>query len=135
LRVVLDTNVIVSAVLLEESVSRRAFDHACLHGKILLSFDVLAELSEVLGRKQFRTYVDEDDVRRLLAALAREAEWVEVNTRIFTCRDPKDNKFLELAVSGHATHLVTGDADLLALSPFQGVTILPPRAFLELTLP
>lgn len=135
MRLVLDTNVIVSAVLLEESVSRRAFDHAGLHGKILLSFDALAELSEVLGRKRFRTYVDEDDVRRFLAALAREAEWVEVNTRIFTCHDPKDNKFLELAVSGHATHLITGDADLLVLSPFQGVAILPPRAFLELTLP
>jgi hypothetical protein len=47
------------------------------------------------------------------------------------CRDPKDDKFLSLAVSGLATHIVTGDADLLALHPFQGIQILTPGALLE----
>jgi hypothetical protein len=45
--------------------------------------------------------------------------------------DPKDNKFLELAVSGRATHVVTGDSDLLALNPFQGIQILSPHSFLQ----
>ena len=104
-------------------------------GKVLLSFAALAELYEVLSRKQFRRYIDEQDIRSYLAALTREAQWVEVDVRITSCRDSKDGKFLELAVSGHATHIVTGDSDLLALSPFQDIPILLPLSFLELSLP
>jgi predicted nucleic acid-binding protein len=47
------------------------------------------------------------------------------------CRDPKDDKFLELAVSGAACCVVTGDQDLLALHPFRSVSILTPAQFLE----
>jgi putative PIN family toxin of toxin-antitoxin system len=131
LRFVFDTNVIVSALLLEDSTSRRAFNLAVERGKILLSFPVLSELNEVLGRRQFRKYVDEDDVRRFISALVREAEWVETRTPVVASRDPKDDKFLELAVSGRATHIISGDSDLLTLNPFQGTPILTPDAFLE----
>lgn len=135
MRCVIDTNVIVSALLLPDSKPRRALDRAIRHGKLLLSFAVLAEMYEVLTRKQFRRYVEEEEVRSFLAALTREAEWVDVDVQIKACRDPKDDKFLELAVSGHATHMVTGDLDLLVLDPFQGIRILPPQSFLELPLP
>jgi putative PIN family toxin of toxin-antitoxin system len=57
---------------------------------------------------------------------------VDFDLEINACRDPKDDKFLSLAVSGGATHLVTGDKDLLALDLFEGVRILTPHAFLEL---
>jgi len=117
--------------LLPQSKPRRAFDAAIDRGKILLSFASLAELFEVLSRKPFRQYVDEEDVRRFVAALTREAEWVEIGERIQACRDPRDDKFLELAVSGHATHLVTGDSDLLTLHPFRGIQIVPPQSFLR----
>jgi len=135
LRCVFDTSVIVSALLLLDSKPRQALDLALQKGKVLLSFPVLAELYEVLGRKRLRRYFDEEDVRIFLAALTREAQWVDVDVQIAACRDSKDNKFLELAVSGHATHIVTGDSDLLALDPFQGIQILPPHSFLELSLP
>jgi uncharacterized protein len=59
------------------------------------------------------------------------AQWVDVDVQISACGDPKDDKFLSLAVSGHATHIITGDADLLALHPFQGIQILAPGTFLE----
>ena len=85
-----------------------------------------------LSRKKFLRYVDEKDIRSFLAALTREAAWVEIALRIAACRDPKDDKFLELALNGQATHVVTGDTDLLALNPFQGVGILPPHRFLSL---
>jgi putative PIN family toxin of toxin-antitoxin system len=62
--------------------------------------------------------------------LTREAEWVEIDVQIAACRDSRDDKFLELAVSGHTTHIVTGDTDLLALNPCQGIEILPPHRFL-----
>ena len=92
---------------------------------------VLAELCEVLSREQFRRYIDEEDIRNFVAVLTREAEWVEVNVRITACRDPKDDKFLELAVSGLGTCIVSGDSDLLALNPFQGIAILTPQEFLK----
>jgi putative PIN family toxin of toxin-antitoxin system len=130
LRCVFDTNVLVSALLLADSKPRRALELALLTGRVLLSFATLGELYEVLGRKKFLRYIDEEDIRSFLAALTLEAEWVEVDARITACRDPKDDKFLELAVSGRATHIVTGDADLIALHPFRGIEIVPPHRFL-----
>jgi len=131
LRFVFDTNVLVSALLLPDSKPRKALERALQNGKVLLSYAVLAELYEVLSRKQFRRYIDEEDIRTFVAALTREAEWVDVNVRIAACRDSKDDKFLELGVSGHATHVVTGDSDLLALDPFQGIRIVPPQELLK----
>lgn len=96
-----------------------------------MSFPVLAELNEVLNRKRFRPYIDEEDIRIFIATLTREAEWVHAETRIKACRDPKDDKFLDLAVQGKANQIVTGDSDLLALDPFQGIRILPPHLFLS----
>lgn len=135
MRCVFDTNALVSALLLPDSKPRQALDLVLRKGKVLLSFAALAELYEVLGRKQFRRYVDEEDIRSFLAALTREAQWVDVDVQITACRDSKDDKFLELAVSGRATHIITGDSDLLALNPFQGIQILSPHTFLESSLP
>lgn len=95
----------------------------------MLSFSVLAELYDVLSRKHLQRYIDEDDIHKFVAVLTREAEWVDVNVRISACRDSKDDKFLELAVSGHATHIITGDSDLLALHPFQGIQIITASLF------
>lgn len=57
---------------------------------------------------------------------------VNVLETVTECRDPRDNKFLELAVSGRATHIVTGDSDLLALHPFRGIIVVSPSSFLAL---
>ena len=130
MRCVFDTNVLVNALLLPDSKPRLALELALQNGTVLLSFAALAELYEVLGRKKFLRYIDEEDIRSFLAALTREAKWVEVDVRLAVCRDPKDDKFLELAVSGRATHIVTGDSNLLALNPFQGIEIVPPHRFL-----
>ena len=131
MRCVLDTNVVVSGLLSPDSKPRQAIDFALRAGEILLSSETLAELYEVLDRKQLRRYIDEEDVRRFLAALTLDAQWVDVNTHITACRDPKDDKFLSLAVSGNATHIVTGDSDLLLLNPFHGVEIVTPQLFLK----
>lgn len=129
-RVVIDTNVIVSALLLPQSIPRQAFDRAARAGRLLLSASTVAELNKILCRPTLDRYVT--DVHRLefLAALIRDAEIVEVQSAVTECRDPQDNKFLELAVSGNATHLLTGDDDLLVLHPFREIAILTPRAFL-----
>jgi putative PIN family toxin of toxin-antitoxin system len=130
-RFVLDTNVLISALLLRDSITRRAFDAAFANGSVLLSLELLAELSGVLGRKQFRKYVDAADVRRFAAVLIRESEWVQAATTITACRDPNDNKILALAVDGRAGVLVTGDQDLLCLNPFRDIRIERPDQFLS----
>lgn len=126
-----DTNVLVSASLLPNSKPRKALDLALNQGKLLLSLAALAELCEVLSRKRFRRYINEEDIRTFIAVLTREAEWVDVDVRIAACRDPKDDKFLELAVMGGATYIISGDFDLLALTPFRGISIITAQAFLE----
>ena len=130
MRSAFDTNVIVSAVLLAASVPRRAFDKALDEGKILISVPTLLELSEALSRKKLNAYLLEEERMHFLVALLKEAEMVEITETITDCRDAKDNKFLELAVSGKADCIVSGDADLLVLNPFRGIPILTPREFL-----
>jgi putative PIN family toxin of toxin-antitoxin system len=129
-RTVIDTGVAVSAVLLPRSVPRQAFDAAVSRGKLLVSEATVAELDEVLRRPKFNKYVPEELRLEFLAALLQRAEQVVVAEVIRACRDAKDDKFLELAVSGKASHIVTGDADLLVLHPFRSIAIVSPQAFL-----
>ena len=128
-RAVLDTNVTVSAALQPQSTPRRAFDMVLGHGRSPISVATLAELNEVLSRSHFNRYLKEEERLEFLTALVRESELVEVTEAVAVCRDPKDDKFLELAVSGAATHIISGDDDLLALHPFRGVAILSPQEF------
>jgi uncharacterized protein len=130
-RTVIDTSVTVSAVLLPRSVPRRAFDHAAAIGRLLLSEATLAELDEVLRRPKFDKYVSEPKRLEFLLSLVDMAEAVPVRQAINACRDPKDDKFLELAVAGRASHIVSGDADLLTLNPFQGILIVTAKTFIE----
>lgn len=131
-RTVIDTGVIVSAILLPRSVPRQAFDLAAARGRVLVSEETIGELNEVLRRPKFDKYVSESQRLEFLAALVREAEVVEVVDVVMECRDPKDNKFLELALSGKGSHIVTGDLDLLVLHPFRGIAIVNPQAFLAI---
>ena len=130
LRVVFDTSVVVSAVLLPRSVPRQAFDRAQEHGKVLISVATVDELNEVLRRQRFDKYVREDQRLEFLAALIREAELVKVTEVVAECRDPKDNKFLELAISGKGTCIISGDNDLLVLHPFRSIPVVTPQTFL-----
>ena len=91
----------------------------------------LLELNEVIARKKFDKYVSEEKRKEFLAALVKQAELLEVTEEITDCRDPKDNKFLELALSGEADCIISGDGDLLVLHPFRGISILQPGAFLR----
>ena len=130
-RFVFDTNAIISAALLKQSVSRKALDKALREGEVLVSAETIDELNQVLGRSDFALYVTEGERLEFLAILFREAELVDVGVHVGECRDPRDNKFLELAVNGAATCLISGDQDLLVLNPFRGIRIVTPRGFLD----
>jgi putative PIN family toxin of toxin-antitoxin system len=128
---VLDTNVIVSALLLFDSVPRQSFNKVLTEGKLLTSVPVILELAEVLSRKQFNKYLLEEERMRFLVGLLKEAELLDTTEPISECRDPRDNKFLELAFSGETDCIISGDNDLLVLNPFREIPIITPRAFLS----
>lgn len=130
-RCVFDTNVLISALLFDQSRPAQAFFSALRDGEVLVSADVISELNDVLGRKKFRRYATEAERERFLRSLLQEARLIEIREKVQACRDPKDDKFLELAVNGKADCIVSGDDDLLSLGPFRGIEILTPSGFLN----
>jgi putative PIN family toxin of toxin-antitoxin system len=131
-RYVFDTNVLISALLFPMSTPGQAFVYAHEHGKILVSAPLLGELQHVLGRPKFEAYVTPTERNQFLTALVHDATLVTITVELHVARDPKDNIILELAVSGAATTIVTGDPDLLALRVYDSISIQTPAAFLHL---
>lgn len=131
-RYVFDTNVIVSAVLFNTSVPGQAFIRSLDDGMILISRSLIEELDNVLRRDKFDRYVTAEERERFLETLIRESKLVETTESIQACRDPKDDRVLELAINGSASFIVTGDSDLLVLNPFRSVQIVTPAKLLEL---
>ena len=84
----------------------------------------------MLRRAKFDRYLSREDRDRFLEALTRESELVDISATVKACRDPEDDRILELAVSGRADFVITGDADLLAMDPFRGTRIVTPADFL-----
>ena len=130
-RFVFDTNVIVSALLFNESVPGQAFIRALNHGALLVSGPLMRELSRVLVRDKFDRYISREERDEFLESLMQESDLIEIIESVRACRDPEDDRVLELAVNGNAAYVVTGDADLLALSPFRSVEIVTPAEFLK----
>jgi len=130
-RIVIDTNVYVSRFLRPSSFPGLAVVKALREGKTLVSTATWMELREVLQRPKFARYVKPGLLEPYLTDVWRTAEQVTISTPIRACRDPKDDKFLEVAVHGRADAVVTGDQDLLVLNPFRGIAILTPREYVE----
>jgi putative PIN family toxin of toxin-antitoxin system len=130
-RFVVDTNVLVSRLLLPDSMPGQAFAKAQRMGDLLVSDDTLSELAEVLSRPKFDKYLPAKERKKFFSLLAPLCIKVEIVQPIQACRDPRDDKFLELAVNGSADFILSGDADLLALHPFQDTPILSPVQYLE----
>ena len=129
-RIVLDTNALVSRLLIPDSIPGQAVRKAADEGDILMSEATLFELADVLGREKFHAYVSIQDREEFLRMLGRIVEMVTILHAVHDCRDVKDNQILEVAVNGQAQIIVTGDEDLLVLNPFRGISILRPADYL-----
>ena len=134
IRIVFDTNVIISAMIFVGSMPRRAIELALLKGTILISAALSEKMNRVIVQDRFDRYVSRRQREGFLELLIRESEHIEITESIQVCRDPKDDRVLELAVCGNAAYIVTGDADLLVLNPFRGIEVLRPADFLELPI-
>ena len=131
-RYVFDTNVMISALLFNTSVPGQAFARSLGHGTILISQPLVEELNDVLGREKFNQYVSHEQRDRFLESLVRESELVNIIESVQECRDPEDDRILELAVNGNASIIVSGDTDLLVLNPFRSIQIATPAELLKL---
>lgn len=98
----------------------------------MISSETIAELTEVINRPKFDKYLQFEERKEFLDAFLLRAELVEVLEDLEICRDPKDDKFLNLAASGKANYVVTGDEDLLILGTYRDTQILNEKNFLEL---
>lgn len=130
-RCVLDTNTFVSAALFPRSKPDRVVREVLRTGQSLASLKTLEELREVLNRKKFERYISTDDKDDFLRNVVERSIIIEPTLRVSICRDSKDNQILELALSGEASVIVTGDQDLLVLNPFQTIQIVTPDVWLQ----
>ncbi len=131
-RFVFDTNVLVSALLIDGSTANRAFRLALDIGSILVSSATLQELNEVLSRKKFEKYIYPYERDEFIESLISEATLIDITNELHICHDPKDNMFLDLAASGNAAFIVSGDVHLLELKTFRKTRIVRPAEFISI---
>ena len=131
-RIVADTNVLISAALRPQGPPRAVVEAVrSTNGVLLFSDETFTELRSRFHRRKFDAYVGRQVRAVWLAQLQAVSEWVSIVGAKLGCRDPDDDKLLETALMGQAECLVTGDRDLLAMSPFHGIPIVTPGRFLD----
>ena len=126
-RFVVDTNTIISGILLPRSVPGRLLGFLAEHASLIFSPPTRDELLDVISRKKFDRYVTAEVRERVIAILVRDAEIVSPKRFFHVCRDPRDDKFLDAALAGKADCLVSGDHDLIVLREIEGIPILTAR--------
>ncbi len=135
IRAVVDTSIIVRAVLKPLGTVGPVLDWlAEKRYRFLYSEATLDELIDVLARPRLRRRfpLRGRDAETVVDLILLRGEVVEPGQELAVCRDPKDDKFLDVAMAGHADVLVTGDEDLLVLHPFRGIPIVQPAEFLAM---
>lgn len=126
-RLVVDTNVLISAALSSGSAPALLFDHLKRARAVLVFSDpTMTELASRLMRAKFDRYIDRDNRLRFLAEINAVAEFVGITGTPMGCRDRSDDPFLETALTGDCELIVSGDQDLLSLHPWRGIRILNP---------
>lgn len=130
-RLVIDTNVLISAALLQESVPARLLRRVLQNGRIVFSQATFTELESRLWRPKFDRYVSMENRRLLLHDLSSVADWAEPALASRHSRDADDDKFVHLALASGAAWLISGDRDLLDLKRVESVRVLSPASALR----
>ena len=133
MRAVIDTGVFVSGLIRRQGTTGDVL-RALRDGRFtaIYSTDIVVEIIDVLGRAEFRSkyHIEPDDITALVNLIRLRGELVTPVRKVNACRDPKDDKFLEAALSTQTDCIVSGDDDLLDLTPFEEIPILRPAEFL-----
>ena len=134
MRVVLDTNILVSFAIRPNPEFERIFDYIALHGVPLVSEETLAELFDVLSRDKFRKYIPLDQSIDYVEWYAGISEQTAIAEKVVACHDPKDDKSLSVAVCGKADCIIAGDHHLLDMVSFRGIPVYRPAEFIRLVV-
>ncbi len=121
-RIIIDTNVLISFLLIKRT---SQFDNLISNAQIILLFsqELIDEFISVTKRSKFKKYFSPKEIETILIAIKNRALFIDVNSKVSVCRDAKDNFLLALAKDGKASHMITGDRDLLELKKFGKTTI------------
>lgn len=131
MRFIVDTNLLISAIIKPESVPGIMLAKVQKTGRLCFSDETQKEISEVLMRVKFDRYLQREERSDQLNNILHRAHTNLVPKHaVLVCRDHKDNKFLDLAIMVQADAIITGDQDLLILHPFEGIPILSASDFL-----
>ena len=128
LRLVFDTNVLISAALSARGMPARLVQFALAHHQLVFSKATFDELQTRLYRPKFDPYVSLELRQRLLHDFSASAHWVEIAQPQPYCRDPDDDKFIDTALQAGASLLMSGDGDLLEAPEVAGLQILDVQA-------
>lgn len=133
MRIVLDTNVLISGVffggfprkILSSIVTRKLT--ACATAEIINEYEEIVQ--EMIDRKQGHIN------RKILVPLIKAMEIIAPSSHIEICRDPDDDKFLECAKDSHALYIISGDKDLLVVEKYENIQIVTAKDFCEKYMP
>ena len=127
-----DTNVLVSSLFSKNSPPSEVIKYIIKNGFLAFSEETFSEFEEVLNRPKFDKFISKEK-RISFIEQVRSICWrYEIFQKIDLCRDPKDNKFLDVAIASYADYLITGDEDLLILEGIGNTSIITPRIFVEI---
>lgn len=130
-RIVIDTSLAISAAILPNSISAKAFSLALKNFQPVASDSTLAELVDVIYRPKFNKYLSDEARLEFLTLYAQSTEIVSVTSVITDCIDPKDNQFLALAIDAGASFILSGDPHLTDMNTYRGIAIVGSKNFLE----
>lgn len=133
MRIVLDTNVLVSALITKGTPPDRLYNAwKKKQFELVTSVWQLQELSGVLNRPKLQHYLTDLSLPQLISELSENSDVMTDLPTVLLSPDPKDNPILATAIAGDADYLVTGDKrDLLSLIDVQGIPIITPRIALQ----
>jgi len=133
IRVVLDTNIIISAAISEEGAPARIFELLIL--ELIENFtseDIVEEIEEVFQRRKIADLISEEDKAFVINNYKKFSTKVKPVTKIDKIKeDSEDNKFLEVAVTVDADFIISGDAHLKQIKSYGNIRILTPKEFIE----
>ena len=137
MRVVLDTNVLVSAFISERGIPAEILDVVITlqETKLVLSEEILREFSEVMNREEVKSRFaySEEQIFAFEEAIRSVAEIVKIESMVkFVEDDPADDIVVNTALDGNADYIISGDAHLLKLRKFGKVQVVSPRGFLRI---
>ncbi len=128
---ILDTNVLISAAIRKDSISRKAYDKALLEGLVIRSEATFVEFATRLVKPKFDKYLLPEEKALAISRFKSDSVLIKIEASIKACRDPDDDKFLSVAVAVGANCIITGDGKLQELHPFRGIPIMSPAEFLK----